>query len=435
MAGLEPGLKARLKQLKVRIDKPDDDTLLLRNVPADSRRFSKPRTSLLVKRPRAGLPFLVCVDEDLEYLGPDRELARVFAAANRQQGWRVVSAGSGVYSLAEDGVQQALAMLGAPGSAQLPAKAAQRESGGGLLARFAVNLTAQVRDGPAPLTVGREEAAEQTATSLLSWQRRLPVMVGAPGLGKTNLLYKVARHLAEVRPDWDLLSVDLSCLLAGALWEGEREKLLNVALEEAVAAGPVVLALERLELAVMTAPLTPWLLAGALDRGARLAATCLPPWVEKAGRGPADAPHGPDRNHRARARGRRCRARPSPRDARSPSPGGDRRAGGRGGGGSFVHPGRPPAGHSHHVVGRRRGAGGAAEAAGGNAVRCVPGGVGDERGVGIGCAKLCGRYREPDRRWELYRGRHPTSTDRTQYFANTRLGLCGGRIRGRAVEG
>ena len=41
MAGLEPALRARLKQLKVRIDNPDADTLLLRNVPADSRYFSQ----------------------------------------------------------------------------------------------------------------------------------------------------------------------------------------------------------------------------------------------------------------------------------------------------------------------------------------------------------------------------------------------------------
>jgi ATP-dependent Clp protease ATP-binding subunit ClpA len=286
MTGFEPGLKARLKQLKVRIDNPDDNTLLLRNVPADSRCFSKPQTSVLVKRPRAGLPFLVCVDDDLEYLGPDRELARTFAAADRQHGWRVVSAGSHLCSQAEDAVQQALAMLGAPGEAAVPSKVPARPEGGGLLARFAVNISAQVRDGSAPSTVGRDEVAEQAVTSLLSWQRRLPVMVGAPGLGKTNLLYKVAIHLAEVRPGWELLSVDLSCLLAGALWEGERERLLNAALEEAVAGGAVALVLERLELAVMTAPLTPWLLAGALDRGARLAATCLPPYVDKLGQGP-----------------------------------------------------------------------------------------------------------------------------------------------------
>jgi ATP-dependent Clp protease ATP-binding subunit ClpA len=287
MAGLDPGLKARLKQLKVRIDNPDADTLLLHNVPADSRCFSKPRTSVLVKRPRAGLPYLVCVDEDLEYLGPDRELARAFAVADRQQGWRVVPAGPGVYPQAEDAVEQALAVLGVPGAEPAPAKAPAGPAGGGLLVRFAVNITAQVRGGSAPRTVGRAEAAEQITTSLLSWQHRLPVLVGAPGLGKTNLLYEVARHLAEVRPDWNLLSVYLCCLLAGALWEGEREKLLNAALEEAVAAGgPVALALERLELAVMTAPLVPWLLAAALDRGAHLAATCLPPFVEKLAQGP-----------------------------------------------------------------------------------------------------------------------------------------------------
>lgn len=280
MAGLEAGLKARLKQLKVRIDNPDDDTLLLRNVPTDSRCFSKAQTSVLVKRPRAGLPFLMCVDEDLEYVGPDSGIARTFAAAGRQQGWRVVSAGSGVYPEAEDAVREALTMLGTA-SDRYPRKARARSAGTGLLARFTVNLTAKVRDGSAPKTVGREEMAEQTATSLLSWQRRLPVVVGASGSGKTNLLYKVAAYLAEVRPDWDLVSLDLASLLAGVLFEGEREKLLNMVLEEAIASSATALVLEHLELAVMTVPLTAWLLAGALDRGARLAGTCLPPYVEK----------------------------------------------------------------------------------------------------------------------------------------------------------
>jgi ATP-dependent Clp protease ATP-binding subunit ClpA len=285
MPAFEPGLKARLKQLRVRIDRTDEDTLLLRNVPADARCFSKPQTSVLVKRPRAGLPFLVCVDEDLEYVGPDRELARLFAAADRQQGWRVVSVGTGLSSHVEDAVEQALSMLGAPGKVAPSAKAPARRDGG-LLARFASNITVQLREGTAPRTVGRDEAAEQAATSLLAWQRRLPVLMGAPGLGKTNLLYKVAGQLAGIRPEWELLSVDLSCLLAGALWEGEREKLLGAVLEETVAYCTVVLVLERLELAAMSTGLAPWLLANALDRGAHLAATCLPPCLEKLAQGP-----------------------------------------------------------------------------------------------------------------------------------------------------
>ncbi|MGA2119511.1 MAG: hypothetical protein ABSH56_32790 [Bryobacteraceae bacterium] len=198
----------------------------------------------------------------------------------------MVAAGSGVYQQAEDAVHQALAMLGATGEPRVAASTSPSPVSGGLLAQFAVNLTALVRGSSAPRTVGCEEMAEHAATSLLSWQRRLPVIVGAPGLGKSNLLYEVARNMNEVRPEWDLLSVDVACLLAGALWEGQREKLLNVALEEVFTAGNVVLVLERAELAVMTAPPAPWLLAGALDRGAHLAATCLQGFVEKLGAGP-----------------------------------------------------------------------------------------------------------------------------------------------------
>lgn len=285
MAGLEAGLKARLRHLKVRVDNPDEDTFLLRNVPADARCFSKPRTSVLVKRPRAGLPYLVCVDEDLAYIGPDRELARTFSAAGCQQGWRVVSTGLGVYPQVEEAVQQALALLGIPGRDAAPGKPVALQPGG-LLARFALNITARIRDGEAPPGVGREELAEQTAAGLLFWQHRLPVLAGAPGLGKTNLIYKVGHHLAGVRPEWELLSLDLAGLLGGTVWEGEREKLLNAVLGEAAGAGTVALVLERLELAVMTVPLTPWLLAAALDGGARLAATCLPPYIDKLAQGP-----------------------------------------------------------------------------------------------------------------------------------------------------
>jgi len=282
MAGLEPVLKAQLKQMKVRLDSPDDDTFVLHNVPADARSFSKAQTGVLVKRPRAGMPFLVCVDEDLEYLGPDRELARAFAVADRNHGWRAVSAGAGVFPQAGDAVRQALVMLGA---AQ-PANNSGRLDPEGLLSRFAVNLTARVRDGSAPVTVGLAEPAEQIATSLLCFEPRLPVLAGASGSGKTNLLYSVARLLDCARPGLELLSVDLSSVLAGAVWGGEREKALRVVLEEAITVGTVFLALERLELAAMTIPLTPWLLAGALDGGARLAATCLPPYVGRLTQGP-----------------------------------------------------------------------------------------------------------------------------------------------------
>jgi len=284
MDALEPGLEGRLKRLKVRIDKPDADTLVLRNVPADVRCFSKPHTSVLIKRPRKGMPFLVCVDEDLEYCGPDPDLARAFARAERSQGWRVVIVPPSVYKQAGEAVLQTLDLLGSSGRNEPAAKPQQLSTLPGLLARFAVNLTAEVRRRTEP-GVGREEHAEQVATSALAWRPRLPVVVGPPGVGKTNLIHQVARRLDEVRPEWEVLSLDLTSLLAGALWEAEREKLFNAALEDAPR-GKSILVLEHLELAVMTSPMAPWLLASALERGVRLAGTSLPGFIEKLARGP-----------------------------------------------------------------------------------------------------------------------------------------------------
>jgi ATP-dependent Clp protease ATP-binding subunit ClpA len=79
--------------------------------------------------------------------------------------------------------------------------------------------------------------------------------------------------------------VDLARLLAGSPWEGEREKLFQTVLEEASESQSPI-ALDRLELPLMTVSLTPWLVASALDRGARLIATCLPALVEKLAQGP-----------------------------------------------------------------------------------------------------------------------------------------------------
>lgn len=244
-------------------------------MPASAGQFNKPHTNVLVKRPSTGLPFLICVDQDLIYCGSDRDLARTFDSAACRQGWRVIAPGAALPTRADDAVERALAMLGCT-AGQIPST---------LLTRFGVSLTAKVRDRSAPPTVGREELAEQAATGLLAWQPRFPVIVGEPGSGKTNLLYKVAGLLARARPDWDMVSVDLAKVLAAAVWEGERVKLLAALLDETASCNLVV-ALERLELATTATPLASWMLAGALDCGARLIGACLPHFAPELEAGP-----------------------------------------------------------------------------------------------------------------------------------------------------
>lgn len=266
---LDPALEAKLKRLRLRWERADPDTLVLKSVPANHRCFSKPRTNLLIKRATEGMPCVVCVDEDLEYNGRDPALARAFAAGPLQQGWRVLTSGGGLHGDLTAALDYALDFLGAdlgPEKTASPPVAPAK----GLLDTWAENLTDAVADGRTSPTLCRDEEVEQVAVCTLSWQGRLPLILGEASTGKTNLLHGVARLLA--RREQQVLAVNTGALMAGTLFESEREALLMALLREAGDSG-VILALEQAEWAVIGVPRGPVLLREALDRGARLMAT------------------------------------------------------------------------------------------------------------------------------------------------------------------
>jgi len=279
-------LSQELTAARVRVEVPDRDTVLFRNVPTDGagRHFNKPQTNLLVKRAREGLPFLVCVDEDLTYLGEDPALARAFAAGPARQGWRALCLGRGPQGDFEAAVRQGLGVLGFGG--RQPALAAGR-TGPELLEKLGVDLSRLAREGGGEPTAGRREEVEQVTACLLRWgQARLPLIVGESGVGKSNLLHAIARRLAGCRPAAAILCVDLPRALAGTLFEAEREDLVAALLSEVAAAPGRVLALERLECAVAEVPHGSALLTHALDNGLRLVGTTLPGMEHAIVRGP-----------------------------------------------------------------------------------------------------------------------------------------------------
>jgi ATP-dependent Clp protease ATP-binding subunit ClpA len=280
MIELEQDLEKRLKQSRVRIDVSDSDTLFLRNVPARKGCFNKARTNLLIKRPGAGQPFLVCVDEDLEYTGADDQLLRAFTAAHRQQGWRVIYLEQARQEDARVAIENALRVLGFDGEEPVLSRApdgAMQTQGvqGRLLASFGTDLSGQVRDGTLEPTIGHEEKIEAVLAALLQWQARLPLIAGKSGVGKTNLLYGVARRLNDLQPQRKVVAVDLGILMAGTLFDSERENLLSALFKEALAVPGTVLAMEHLELALAGVPRGPWMLAQALEQGLKLIGTAL----------------------------------------------------------------------------------------------------------------------------------------------------------------
>jgi ATP-dependent Clp protease ATP-binding subunit ClpA len=266
---LDPALEAKLKRLRLRLEMADPDTLMVKNVPANHQCFNKPRTNLLIKRATEGMPCVVCVDEDLEYEGSDSALARAFAAGPHQQGWRVLTFSGGLRGDLTGALDYALDFLGAdPDSEEV--SPAPKSPAKGLLAAWADDLTEAVAGGRMSPTLFRDEQVEQVAVCILSWQGRFPLILGAPGTGKTNLLHGVASLLA--RRERQVLAVNTGALMAGTLFESERETLLMSLLREAGDSG-VILALEQAEWAVIGVPRGPLLLREALDRGTRLVAT------------------------------------------------------------------------------------------------------------------------------------------------------------------
>jgi len=275
---VERELEKKLKQFRVHIDAPDGDTMLLRNVPTGEGYFNKPRTNLLIKRPRKGMPYLICVDEDLEYSGSDQEVTRAFVGGHCQQGWRVLVLGSQAGSDIQAVIEQALNAVGFDGvnpelKAALPENVSAQP--GKLLSSFATEISTGAIESDEP-AIGREKYKEEVVSSLLQWQVRLPLIVGESGVGKTNLARGAARKLKALRPGFSIVAVDLGLVMSGTLFDSERENLLIVLLREVVDQPDLVVLMEHLEMALIGVPRGRLLLAQALDRGAKLIGTTLP---------------------------------------------------------------------------------------------------------------------------------------------------------------
>lgn len=221
---------------------------------------------------------MVCVDEDLEYLGPDQALTQAFASGPTQQGWRILSFSGSLHGDLTAALEYALEILDPeedPGNeGVVPAAPGKKR----LLEAWSNNLTRMIVSNRAASTFFRDEEMEEVAACTLSWEGRLPLIVGDAGTGKTNLLYGVARLLAQ--RGREVLAVNMGAVMAGTLFESEREALLRTLLREARELD-VVLAMEQAEWALLGAPRGLVLLRDALDHGVRMIATSTPEHVTR----------------------------------------------------------------------------------------------------------------------------------------------------------
>ena len=154
----------------------------------------------------------------------------------------------------------------------------ESEGGESALAKYSVDLTERARSGKLDPVIGRDAEIRRVVQVLARRTKNNPVLIGEPGVGKTAVVEGLAqRVVAGDVPDSlkgrQVVSLDLSSMVAGAKYRGEFEERLKAVLNEIKEAeGKVITFIDELHTVVG---------AGASGEGAMDAGNMLQPMLAR----------------------------------------------------------------------------------------------------------------------------------------------------------
>ncbi|MCQ2483115.1 MAG: ATP-dependent Clp protease ATP-binding subunit [Clostridia bacterium] len=121
------------------------------------------------------------------------------------------------------------------------------------LGEFGTNLTEKAAQGKIDRVIGRDAEIERVIQILNRRSKNNPVLIGAPGVGKTAVAQGLALRIVEKKVPEKILGMevwqlDLPALVAGTQFRGQFEARIKGVINEAIRADNVVLVIDELHM-------------------------------------------------------------------------------------------------------------------------------------------------------------------------------------------
>ncbi len=132
------------------------------------------------------------------------------------------------------------------------------EQGIDALERYGTNLTSLAKEGKNDPVIGRESENRGIIQMLSRRTEKNPVLIGEPGTGKTTVVEGLAKRIIEGDvPDniknKQLVALDLSAMIAGAMYRGQFEERLKNFIKQVVdSEGEIIVFIDELHTIVGT---------------------------------------------------------------------------------------------------------------------------------------------------------------------------------------
>ena len=119
------------------------------------------------------------------------------------------------------------------------------------LDEFGTDLTEKARDGKIDPVIGREKEIERVVQILSRRTKNNPCLIGEPGVGKTAVVEGLAALTASgsvpgALKNKRIVSVDLTCMVAGTKYRGDFEERIKNMIDEVAADGNIILFIDEI---------------------------------------------------------------------------------------------------------------------------------------------------------------------------------------------